>query len=171
MRFCLLCLILSSLWIYQNPLASAGTDVLFSPDQSIQEALFKEMESAQLTIDLAIHEITSQSLAQALLKAKQRGVKIRIIADSKQSKMKSSKITFLINEGVLVKVLRGKDHGVMNYRFAIFDGKKVMTGSFDWSEASEKWNYENILIIGEGEAVSSYQKEFERLWREKRVIR
>jgi phosphatidylserine/phosphatidylglycerophosphate/cardiolipin synthase-like enzyme len=156
--------------MYQNSLASAGTDVLFSPDQSIQEALFNEMESAQSTIDLAIHEITSQSLAQALLKTKEKGVKIRIIADSKQAKMKSSKITFLINAGIPVKVLRGKDHGVMNYRFAIFDGKKVITGSFDWSEASEKWNYENLIVIREAEVVTSYQREFERLWREKRII-
>jgi len=171
MRFSFLCFILLPLWIYQESLASAGTAILFSPDQSIQEALFNEMASTRSTIDLAIHEITSQSLAQALLKAKERGVKIRIIADSKQAKLKSSKITFLINEGISVKVLRGKDHGAMNYRFAIFDGKKVMTGSFVWSEASEKWNYENLILIGEAEVVTSYQKEFERLWREKRVIR
>ena len=170
MRSSFLCFILLSLWVYQDSLASAETDILFSPDQSIQEALFNEIGSAQSTIDLAIHEITSRSLAQGLLKAKERGVKIRIIADSKQAKLKTSKITFLINEGISVKVLRGKDHGVMNYRFAIFDGKKVMTGSFNWSEASEKWNYENLILIREAEAVTSYQKEFERLWREKRVI-
>jgi phosphatidylserine/phosphatidylglycerophosphate/cardiolipin synthase-like enzyme len=58
----------------------------------------------------------------------------------------------------------------MNYRFAIFDGKKVITGSFDWSEASEKWNYENLIVIREAEVVTSYQREFERLWREKRII-
>jgi len=45
-----------------------------------------------------------------------------------------------------------------------------VTGSFDWSEASEKWNYENILILINSDMVTSYQKEFDRLWREKRVI-
>ena len=85
--------------------------------------------------------------------------------------MKSSKVTSLIQEGIQVKVLSGKDYGVMNHRFAILDGKKVVTGSFDWSEASEKWNYENIVIISDSEVADSYQKEFERLWREKRVIR
>jgi len=59
----------------------------------------------------------------------------------------------------------------MNHRFAIFDGKRVLKGSFDWSETSEKWNYENILVINESEAVANFHKEFERLWREKRVIK
>jgi len=110
-------------------------------------------------------------MAQALIKAKQRGVRVRVIADSKQANMKTSKITYLIQQGILVKVLGGKEKEVMNHRFAILDGKRVLTGSFDWSEASLKWNYENILILHESEVVATYQKEFDRLWREKRVIK
>jgi phosphatidylserine/phosphatidylglycerophosphate/cardiolipin synthase-like enzyme len=172
MRFFLRWLIILSLvGVLQSSLIFAETAVLFSSDQSIQEALLKEIESTQSTIDLAVREITSQNLAQALVRAKGRGVTVRVITDSKQAKMKSSKITSLIQEGISVKVLKGKDYGVMNHRFVIFDGKKAVTGSFDWSEASGKWNDENILILSETEVVLSYQKEFERLWREKRVIR
>jgi len=58
----------------------------------------------------------------------------------------------------------------MNLRFAIFDEKKVLTGSFDWSDDSLRWNYENLLMIDEGETVTIFQKEFDKLWREKRVI-
>jgi len=171
MRFFLPCLVLLSLGVLQSSPIFAETEVLFSPEQSIQEALFKEIDSAQSAIDLAVREITSQNLTQALVRAKGRGVTVRVITDSKQDKMKSSKNTFLLQEGIQLKVLRGKDYGVMNHRFAILDSKKVVTGSFDWSEASEKWNYENIVIISESEVAASYQKEFERLWREKRVIR
>jgi len=171
MRFFLPCFLLLSLGVLWSPPIFAEIEVIFSPEQSIQEALFKEIDSAQSAIDLAVREITSQNLTQALVRAKGRGVTVRVITDSKQAKMKSSKITFLIQEGIQLKVLRGKDYGVMNHRFAILDSKKVVTGSFDWSEASEKWNYENIVIISESEVAASYQKEFERLWREKRVIR
>jgi len=138
---------------------------------SIKESILKEMESTTSVLDLAIHEITSLDMAQALVKAKQRGVRVRVIADSKQANMKTSKVTYLIQQGILVKVLGGKEKGVMNHRFAILDGKRVLTGSFDWSEASLKWNYENILILHESEGVATYQKEFDRLWREKRVIK
>ena len=163
------CLLLS-ICILQASFASGETETVFSPERSIKEILLKEVESTTSTIDLAVREITFPEMAQALLKAKERGVKVRVIADSKQAKMKSSQITYLIHQGIPVKVLRGKDYGVMNHRLAILDSKKVVTGSFDWSEASEKWNYENIVIIIDSEVVASYQREFERLWREKRVI-
>ncbi len=163
--------LLFSLWILQEPLAIAESETIFSPEGSIKESLLKEVDSTTSTLELAIHETTSFDLAQAIVKAKQRGVKVRIIADSKQAKAKSSRITFLIKQGIPVKVLGGKEKGVMNHRFAVFDGKKVLTGSFDWSESSERWNFENVLIIRDSEVVASYQKEFDRLWREKRVIK
>jgi phosphatidylserine/phosphatidylglycerophosphate/cardiolipin synthase-like enzyme len=59
----------------------------------------------------------------------------------------------------------------MNHRFVILDGTRVITGSYGWTEAAERWNYENILVLEKSEAGTSYQKEFERLWREKRVIK
>lgn len=170
MRTFLSYLLLLSICLLQVSFASGETEAVFSPEKSIKEVLLKEVDSTASTIDLAVREITFPEMAQALLKAKERGVKVRVISDSKQAKMKSSRITTLIQQGIPVKVLRGKDYGVMNHRFAIFDDKKVVTGSFDWSEASEKWNYENIVIIRDSEAVASYRREFDRLWREKRVI-
>jgi phosphatidylserine/phosphatidylglycerophosphate/cardiolipin synthase-like enzyme len=170
MRTSLSYFLLLSLCIFQASFASGETEAVFSPERSIKEVLLREVESTTSTIDLAVREITSPEMAQALVKAKEQGVKVRVITDSKQSKMKSSQITTLIHQGIPVKVLQGKDYGVMNHRFAILDSKKVITGSFDWSEASEKWNYENIVIIRDGEVVASYQREFDRLWREKRVI-
>ena len=170
MRHSLPVFILLSLCVLQVSPALGENEAIFSPERSIKESLLKEVESVTSTMDVAVREMTSPDMASALLKAKGRGVKVRVIADSKQAKMKSSQITTLIHQGIPVKVLRGKDHGVMNHRFVILDGKKVVTGSFDWSEASEKWNYENIAIIKDSDVVASYQKEFDRLWREKRVI-
>jgi phosphatidylserine/phosphatidylglycerophosphate/cardiolipin synthase-like enzyme len=163
-------LFLFLLWTLLESPAIAETEALFSPRENIKENILKELESATLTLDVAIHEITSLDMAQALVKTKQRGVKVRVIADSKQANIRTSKITYLIQQGILVKVLGQKERGMMNHRFAILDGKRVLTGSFDWSEASLKWNYENLLVLHEADVVDSYQKEFERLWREKRVI-
>ena len=163
-------LFLFLLWALQSTPAIAEIEALFSPGGSIKENLQKEMESTASTLDLAIHEMTSLEMAQILVKAKQRGVKVRGIADSKQANIRPSKITYLIQQGILVKVLGGKEKGVMNHRFMILDGKRVLIGSLDWSEATLKWNYENLLIVNESEVVAIYQKEFDRLWREKRVI-
>jgi phosphatidylserine/phosphatidylglycerophosphate/cardiolipin synthase-like enzyme len=158
------------LWALQESTAIGEIETIFSPGGRIKESVLKELESTRSTVDLAIHEITSLEMAEALAKAKQRGVKVRVIADSRQANMRASKITYLIQQGILVKVLGGKEKGMMNHRFAVLDGDRILIGSFDWSEAALRWNYENILIIHESEAVAAYQKEFDRLWREKRVI-
>ena len=166
MLFFILFLIL----VLQGSPAIAETEAFFSPEEVIKESILKELDSATSTIDLAIHEITSLDMAQALVKAKQRSVKVRIVADSKQAKLRNSQINYLIHQGIPVKVLGGKEKGVMNHRFAVFDGKRVLIGTFDWSGTSTQWNYETILIIDESEVVAIFQKEFEKLWREKRVI-
>jgi phosphatidylserine/phosphatidylglycerophosphate/cardiolipin synthase-like enzyme len=158
MRTFLSYFVLLSICVLQASFASGETEAVFSPERSIKEILLKEVESTTSSIDLAVREITFPEMAQALVKAKERGVKVRVIADSKQAKMKSSQITYLIHQGIPIKVLRGKDYGVMNHRFAILDSKKVVTGSFDWSEASEKWNYENIVILRDSEGVASNQR-------------
>jgi mitochondrial cardiolipin hydrolase len=151
--------------------AVAQVESFFAPEGEITSALLAEITSSRDTIDVAVHEITSPEIAQALSKAKQRGVKVRLITDGKGARMKSSRITYLVTEGVSVKVLKGRDKGVMNHRFAIFDGKKVLTGSFDWSEGSQKLNYENVIILSSEETAASFRTEFDRLWREKRTIR
>jgi phosphatidylserine/phosphatidylglycerophosphate/cardiolipin synthase-like enzyme len=157
--------------LFQAPVDAAETEAYFSPEEGIKEIILKEVEASTSTIDLAILEITSPDMARALLNAKQRGVKVRIIADSRHANSKPSQITYLIRGGIPVKVLGGAKKGVMNHRFVILDGARVITGSYGWTEASERWNYENILVLEKSEAVTSYQKEFERLWREKRVIK
>ena len=66
----------------QESPAVAEIEALFSPGENIKEGVLKEMESTTSTLDLAVHEITSLDMAQALVMANQRGVKVRVIADS-----------------------------------------------------------------------------------------
>ena len=155
--------------VYVFP-AIAETEAVFSPESSIKEVLLHEIGSTTFSLEIALNRLTSPDMARALGEAKQRGVKVRIIADSRQAKSKLSQITFLIQKGVVVKVLGGAGRGSMNYGFAVFDGKKVMVGSYDWSESPEKGSYENILFLDGGEVVAAYQNEFERLWREKKIV-
>ena len=151
--------------------ATAEIEALFSAEVNIREALLKEIETLSETLDLALYEITSADLVYTLVRAKERGVKVRVVTDSKRARIKSSRINLLIKQGISVKTLGEKEKGTMNHRFAILDGKKVITGSHNWSEGSIRGDYESILIIEDNDLANSYQKEFERLWREKRMIK
>ncbi len=170
MKRIFLALLFLSLSLAGSP-ATAEIEALFSAEVNIREAFLKEIETLSETLDLALYEITSVDLVHALARAKERGVKVRVVTDSKQARIKSSRVNLLIKQGVSVKTLGGKEKGAMNHRFAILDGKKVITGSHGWAEGSVRGDYESILIIQDNDLANSYQKEFDRLWREKRVIK
>lgn len=170
MRKIFIFLLFLSLSLAGSP-AIAEIEALFSAEANIREALLNEIEALAETLDLALYEITSIHLVQALIKAKERGVKIRVVTDSKRARVKTSKVNLLIKRGISVKTLGEKEKGTMNHRFAILDGKKVITGPHDWSEGSWKGNYESLLIVQDIDLADSYKKEFDRLWREKRMIK
>ncbi|KXS14050.1 phospholipase D/nuclease [Gonapodya prolifera JEL478] len=56
--------------------------------------------------------------------------------------------------------------GMMHNKFGIFDGKKLLTGSFNWTRNAQIVNNENFLIIDQPSIVKHYAREFEGLWKE-----
>ena len=145
-----------------TPLVHAETNVYFSPNGGCQEAIITEINKAHKAIDIAMYSLTSRELAQALLKAKQRQVKIRITLDNAQIKDHYSKSRFLINKGIDVKFHMGP--GIMHNKFAVIDDLVVLTGSFNWTSSADKRNAENLLIIADKELAHKYAKAFKHLW-------
>jgi phosphatidylserine/phosphatidylglycerophosphate/cardiolipin synthase-like enzyme len=143
------------------------TEAYFSPEGHIQDRIIKAIDSSNSSIDLAIFDFTSQEIKAAFERAKQRGVKIRIIADSRQAKGKHSVIQALIDEGFNVKITHGKERGIMHNKFAIFDKVLLFTGSYNWTANAEHFNYENAIFLSDSETISQYQKEFDSIWNSK----
>jgi len=52
----------------------------------------------------------------------------------------------------------------MHHKFAISDGVKVMTGSFNWSGNAMLGNNENVVFIKNRVVTDEYKKVFEHLW-------
>lgn len=144
----------------------AKTEVLFSPKGSIKDTIIKTIISSEETIDIAAFTFTAGDIAEALYNAKERGVKIRIIIDQKQDKKRCQVLEFLKEEGLDPQFLKGNVGGSMNNTFAIFDGKLLVTGSYNWTEYAEKFNYENAIFIDESDVIEKYEKEYESLYDE-----
>ena len=53
---------------------------------------------------------------------------------------------------------------------ALLDDNVVLTGSYNWTFASEQENYENVLILREPQLVDTYHAEFEALWEEAKQV-
>jgi phosphatidylserine/phosphatidylglycerophosphate/cardiolipin synthase-like enzyme len=148
--------------ISMTSLAYAETQVYFSPNGGCQDAIVMELKKAHKSIDIAMFALTSREIAQALLEAKERHVKIKITLDNAQIKDQYSKGRFLINKGIDVKFHMGP--GLMHDKFAVIDDQVVLTGSFNWTVTADKRNAENLLIISDVELAKKYTKQFKHLW-------
>jgi len=142
----------------------AKTEVLFSPRESIKDAIIQNITSSRGTIDVTAFTFTSGDIAEALYQAKERGVEVRVIIDQTQDAKSYPVLRFLEEEGFDLQFLKGNVGGSMNNAFAIFDDKLLVTGSYTWTEYAEKFNYENAIFIDESDVVEKYKNEFEALY-------
>jgi len=141
----------------------AEPQAYFSPDGGIFAALVREIEEADTSIDVAIFDFTAAELAAALVRARDRGVAVRVVADSRQAAGRHSAIPVLVAAGIEVRLIRGKGRGIMHNKFAIFDGRLLVTGSYNWTGSAEAWNYENALFLDDPALIARYTARFERL--------
>jgi phosphatidylserine/phosphatidylglycerophosphate/cardiolipin synthase-like enzyme len=136
--------------------------VLFSPNGGCQEAVIQEISQAQKTIDIAMYNLTTREISQELIKAKERGVQIRVFLDQGEGNGRYSKGRYLMDKGIDVRFYAGT--GLMHNKFAVFDNRRLITGSFNWTASAEKNNQENLLIITDENIVKQYTQRFEILW-------
>ncbi|TET21348.1 MAG: DUF1669 domain-containing protein [Candidatus Stahlbacteria bacterium] len=140
----------------------------FSSQDGIEWVVAREIYAAGKRIDAAIYTFTSRPLAQALVDAHKRAVRVRVLLDPSNASGEYSKAAYLINNGVDVRVERGV--GLMHHKFALVDDSIIITGSFNWTASAETDNDENVLLlIGFPATYRAYSREFERIWRDAKV--
>jgi len=155
--------------IYFIPWICCAQDinVYFSPNGGCQDAVIHEIKKATQTIDIAMYYLSSREIAQALIKASQNNVRIRIVLDQGQEIESASKSGYLIKHGLEIRYHLG--FGLMHNKFAIIDGVSLITGSFNWTSTAEERNEENLLIISNDNIINTYEERFNYLWNTSRV--
>jgi phosphatidylserine/phosphatidylglycerophosphate/cardiolipin synthase-like enzyme len=68
----------------------------------------------------------------------------------------------LIRAGVRVRF--GRQRGVMHHKFTLVDGKRLETGSFNYTNHAYRANRENQIYLDDPTVVGAYVNEFERSW-------
>lgn len=137
--------------------------VFFSPKGGVAEEIIKQIDNAESYIDIAMYSFTYEPIAEAIIRAKNRGVQIRILMDKGQSQGKYSKYKFLLDNDI--SAIQDKHAGIMHNKIAIIDGRILFTGSYNWSKSAEERNEENLLeFIDEEEIIRIYQERLDYLW-------
>ncbi len=140
--------------IVQEAAFSPGTDCL----QIIQRCL----RGARQSIDICVFTLSDDRIAEEVLSAHRRGVSIRIVTDNDKEFDDGSDISRLRDAGLRVAVDRTSAH--MHHKFAIFDGEKLLNGSYNWTRSASTLNEENIVLSHDLLLIRQFSAQFEALW-------
>jgi phosphatidylserine/phosphatidylglycerophosphate/cardiolipin synthase-like enzyme len=140
------------------PITAQGSlQVAFAPWDNVEELITKAINAAKKQILIQAYLLTDKEIAFTLIKAQQRGIDVRILADAEQSaKMESSKIPELAAAGIAVW-LETKYQNAHNKIILIDAGTEepiVITGSFNFTWSAQHKNAENILIMRKNPALA-----------------
>jgi phospholipase D len=141
------------------PVGHATMKACFSPGGGCTEAIVTAIHSANTSIDVMAYALTSSVIAKALVKAHERGVKVRILVDRSQLKTKHSQVSFLLQKGISVSI--DPAAGIAHNKVMIFDNESLLTGSFNFSQAAEIRNAENLLLIHDPSLARLYKQNWE----------
>ncbi len=137
-----------------------GISVYFSPNGGCTDAIIREIEKAEQTIKVQAYYFTSAPIAKAMLGAKRRGVTVTVVLDSSQQTHQYSSATFFHDQGVPVFI--DSRHGVAHNKIILIDDRVIITGSFNFIEAAEEENAENLVIIeNKPDLMAAYLQNFE----------
>lgn len=130
--------------------------VCFTPTMQCLPLIEKSSRDAKKSIYVQAYSLTSKAIANALIVAQQRGVKVVVIADRGQLNAKYSQIYPLKDAGISVWI--DGVQGLQHNKVIIIDESTLICGSYNFSNAAENRNAENLLLISDSKLAQQYLK-------------
>lgn len=139
--------------------------VAFSPGGGGIPLILEELEQARERVDVAMFYFSSEALAEALCRlAGERGIDVRVLTGTDMNTTANRPMLERLEEhGVEVVVVSPAGSGRLHHKCAVVDGKVVLTGAANWSEAAEESNHEDVLALYSPELAAEYLAHFDEL--------
>jgi len=138
-------------------------DAFFFPNMANIKKMQKYIQLAKKTIDLSIFSFTNDDLANEIIAAHKRGVKVRIITDDQAMEGKGADAKRCSDVGIPVRCDSEVNYHMHN-KFMIVDSLFLVTGSFNWTFQAGKSNQENVVVVDGKYYIQKYNEEFNKLW-------
>ena len=135
----------------------------FSPGDDCPRAIEQFLRRARTSVEICVFTITDDRLAEIILETHRRKIPVRIVTDNQKAEDLGSDIDRFEQAGIAVRVDRSPFH--MHHKFALLDGKALLTGSYNWTRGAARDNEENLIITTDPRLIGPFQSTFERLWK------
>ena len=142
--------------------AAVHSEAYFSPGDDCVARIVQLFRDAKSSVDVCVFTITDDRIADALLDAHRRGLAVRVITDNDKAHDLGSDIGRIEAAGVPVRIDRTPFH--MHHKYAIFDGRRLLNGSYNWTRGAARDNLENVVVTDDPALVAKFTAAFTALW-------
>ncbi|MBM3282234.1 MAG: phospholipase D family protein [Candidatus Diapherotrites archaeon] len=138
--------------------------VSFCPSLECVSLPVSALDSSRTRVWVAMYSFTNEDLANALVRAHNRGVDVRVIVEKQQAGSKYSQHEELSAAGIPVRMDSNPNY--MHDKFAVIDSDTLINGSMNWTGNGVSENNENVMIISSPELNEKFAQEFGKIWSE-----
>jgi len=140
-----------------SPLAPQATGGLDGP-------LVEAIDAARLSIDVAAYSLGLNSVRNALLRARDRGVTVRVVMET--GNMDRSDPQIMMEAGI--PIVGDNSDGLMHNKFMVIDKSEVWLGSLNFTDSGTYEDNNNLIRIHSTEMAENFIKEFEEMFLDNR---
>ncbi len=141
---------------FTDPESQLASQKTGGPDGPLAEAI----DAARLSVDVAIYSLSLNSIRDALLRAYDRGLQVRIVMES--DNLDRTDAQKLKDAGI--PILGDRREGLMHDKFVVIDNSEVWMGSMNFTDSGGYTDNNNLMRIRSVKMAENYTKEFEEMF-------
>ena len=134
----------------------------FSPPDNAASAIIEQIARSRSEVLVQAYGFTHNGIAQALVQAHHRGVKVQVIMDAKSAKT-NRYVTEILDRERMTYRWDGK-HAIAHNKVMIIDQDVIITGSFNFTNSAQSRNAENLLILRSPALAIEYRENWMDHW-------
>ena len=140
----------------------------------MERFIVENIDASQDNLKVMAFWFTWRPIAEALLRAHNRGVKVRMILDSRSAEPKQKDVHELEMEVIPYFVENGMAQNIriysgelLHYKVFMYDNERVINGSCNLFNASLNRHEENYMLMRSPDLYEIFDTQFEEIWRSK----
>ena len=149
--------------------ALARAEVLglyFTPPADVAAAVIDVINQSQSEVLVQAYGFTHNGIAQALLKAQERGVRVRVLLDQKSETTNRYVVELFSTNNIRMRF--DGSHAIAHNKVMIVDDNIVITGSFNFTNSAQTRNAENLLVLRSADLAQNYKANWLEHWKHSR---
>lgn len=132
-------------------------------ESGIENRFAQAIDQCKRSLHLAVYEMNSESITNAIIGAHKRGVEVQVLTDNRSKDFPGSTFNKLSENGITVKT-NYTQGALMHNKFAVMDDTTVWTGSYNYTLNATYNNNENLVMIESPAIAAVYNHAFKRMY-------